>query len=151
MSYTDFFNTYGRSDTAERRLWIYFHKPTSLYELDRVAYYDRDAAGKIAELQACIDALKEYRQDLAARYAELSTMVYTYKLYLTREKSWSTKLVTYTVRLARVLPDGKEIDERREVFAGTERKKAFELFAEIKKERPGIETEQDTERKQWEK
>jgi hypothetical protein len=87
----------------------------------------------------------------AARYAELATTTYTYRLYIVREKSWCTKKVSYTVRLARVLPDGKEIDEQKEIFEGTERKKAFDLFAQLKKERPGIEAIQDTEKRRWEK
>lgn len=149
MSYKDKFRYNDTS--AERRVWVYFNKPEAIYDLDRIKSYDRSAAHDIAELEALINDLKEYRQDLARRYAELSTMPYTYRLYLTRDKSYCTKKVTYTVRLARVLPDGKEIDERREDYAGTERKKAFDLFDQIKRQRPGIEAIQDTEKQRWEK
>ena len=38
-----------------------------------------------------------------------------------------------------------------EKYFGTERRKAFARFAELQKQRPGIETMQDTEKKPWEK
>ena len=150
MSYRDWFR-YGRDETAQEQVWITVYKPEKLYDLKYIQTRDQYAAHDIEKLQAMIDGLKEYRRDLAARYAELATTTYTYRLYLVREKSWCTKKVSYTVRLARVLPEGKEIDERREDFQGTERKKAFELFAQLKKERPGIEAIQDTEKRKWEK
>lgn len=150
MSYRNHFR-YGHDGHAQRQLWINFTRPETIYETGDIKRYDRNAAGDIAQLESLLAELKEYRLDLAQRFAELETMPYTYKLYLTRYKSWSTKHVTYTVRLARVLPDGKEIDERREQFGGADRKKAFELFAQIKRERPGIEAIQDTDKKQWER
>lgn len=152
MSYREHFRYYGSgNDTCQRQMWILFYKPESIYDLSYIQQRDKYAADDIKKLESMIEDLKEYRQDLAKRYAELATTTYTYKLYLVRDKSWSTNKVSYTVRLARVLPDGKEIDEQKEVFAGTERKKAFELFAQIKKERPGIEAIQDTDKKQWER
>lgn len=150
MPYRDRFR-YERDDYISVQTWVHFEKPESIYELDRVQSRDRYVAEDIKKLEALLADLKEYRQDLARRYSELATMTYTYKLYLVREKSWSTKKVSYTVRLARVLPDGKEIDEQKEVFSGFERKQAFELFSDLKKARPGIETVQDTNKKQWEK
>lgn len=150
MSYTRHFYHDGEN-TAELRPWVYFHRPSAIYETGDIQHADSNAAADIARLEAIIADLKEYRRDLAARYAELETMPYTYKLSLVRHKGWYDKKVTYTVRLMRVLPDGKEIDERREEYPGTERKKAFELFAQLKKERPGIDAIQDTEKKQWEK
>ena len=61
------------------------------------------------------------------------------------------KKVTYTVRLAKVFPDGKEVNQQREVFPGNQRSEAFALFEKLKKSRPGIEAVQDTQKKQWEK
>ena len=151
MSYKDRFYNWRHDETAQAHPYITFYRPESMYSLDDIQRRDGYAASDIDTLQKIIADLQEYRRDLAARYAELATMTYTYKLYLVREKSWCTKKVSYTVRLARVLPDGKEIDERREDFQGTDRKKAFELFAKLKKERPGIEAIQDTEKRQWEK
>ena len=150
MAYRDHFR-YGRDDYASVQTWVHFEKPESIYELDRVQSRDRYVAEDIKKLEALLADLKEYRQDLARRYSELATMPYTYKLYLVRDKSWSTNRVSYTVRLARVLADGKEVDEQKEVFSGNERKQAFELFADLKKSRPGIEAVQDTQKKQWEK
>ena len=150
MSYRDRFR-YSSDDTASVQSWVYFYNPSKEYDLEYIKRHDLSAERYIKDLEELISDLKEYRQDLARRYSELASMPYTYKLYLVREKSWSTKKVSYTVRLARVLPDGKEIDEQKEVFSGSERKQAFELFADLKKARPGIETVQDTNKKQWEK
>ena len=149
MSYRDRFR-YGHDGYAHKQLWIHFQDPFTIYELPNIQQRDHYAAQDINDLEGLIAELKEYRQDLARRYSELASMPYTYKLYLVREKSWSTKKVTYTVRLARVLPDGKEIDEQKEVFSGSDRKKAFELFSQIKKSRPGIDVVEDTQKKQWE-
>lgn len=38
-----------------------------------------------------------------------------------------------------------------EKYFGTERRKAFARFAELKHQRPGIETHQDTDRRPWER
>ena len=38
-----------------------------------------------------------------------------------------------------------------EKYFGTERRKAFARFAELKKQRPGIETMQDTDKRSWER
>jgi len=151
MSYRDRFRSWCNEDIVQAHPYITFYKPETMYSLDDIQRRDKYAADDIDTLQKIITDLQEYRQDLAARYAEIATTTYTYRLYLVREKSFCTKKVSYTVRLARVLPDGKEIDERSEDFPGTDRKKAFELFAQLKKERPGIEAIQDTDKKQWEK
>lgn len=148
MGYRDHFRY---DDYASVQSWVLFAKPETLYDLDFVRGRDVRAKEDIKKLEELIAELKEYRQDLARRYSALAAMTYTFKLYLVREKGWSTHKVTYTVRLCRVLPDGTEIDEQKEVFPGTERKQAFELFASLKKSRPGIETVQDTQKKQWEK
>lgn len=151
MSYKDRFRAWCNEDTVQAHPYITFYKPENMYSLDDIQRRDKYAADDIDTLQKIIADLQEYRRDLAARYAELATTTYTYRLYLVREKSWSTKKVSYTVRLVRVLPDGKEIDEQKQIFEGTERKQAFELFAQLKKERPGIEAIQDTGKKQWER
>ena len=150
MSYREHFR-YGRDDTAEARLWVYFHRPESIYESSRIPSLDKSAESDIQKLEALIEDLKEYRQALASRYSELEAMPYTLRLYLVREKSWSSKKVTYTVRLAKVFPDGKEVNQQREVFPGNQRSEAFALFEKLKKSRPGIEAVQDTQKKQWEK
>lgn len=151
MSYRDRFRSWCNEDTVQAHPYITFYKPETMYSLDDIQRRDKYAADDIDTLQKIIEDLQEYRRDLAARYAELATTTYTYRLYLVREKSWSTKRVSYTVRLVRVLPEGKEIDEQKQIFEGTERKQAFGLFAQLKKERPGIEAVQDTDKKQWER
>lgn len=149
MSYKDdlHFSSDGYSQT---NFWLTIQRPETIYDLKHIQQRDNMAAQDIKRLESLLANVKEYRQDLARRYSELATMPYTYKLYLVREKSWTSKKVTYTVRLARVFPDGTEINERKEVFSGAERKKAVDLFSELKKARPGIEAIQDTQKKQWE-
>lgn len=149
MSYKDYFR-YDRDDSASRNIYMHLYRPEALYTAKEVTYYDRNAADDIAKFEAIIEDLKEYRLALARRFAELETMPFTYRLYITRKKSYTTKKVSYTVRLARVLPDGKELDERREQFSGTERRKAFDLFEQLKRERPGIEAIQETDKAHWE-
>ena len=151
MTYQDLFDFFGDADSARKVMTIYISRPSALYNLERIQTHEEHAARDIAELEALVDALKEYRRDLARRYAELALLPYTFRLYLERQKSWQTKKVTYTVRIARVYQDGAEVDERREVFAGTDRKQAFALFNAIRQQRPGIETVQDTEKRRWEK
>ena len=126
-------------------------RPSAMYETKDIERADRSAAQDIRQLEALLADLREYRQDLARRYAEIETMPYTLKLYLVREKSWYDKKVTYTVRLAKVMEDGKEVDELRETFTGTNRKAAMERFESLKAERPGIAAVKDIEKKQWEK
>ena len=149
MSYREHFR-YGRDGYASVQTWVHFEKPETIYDLDRVRSRDRYAEQDIKQLEKLIADLKEFRLDLARRYSELSTMPYSYRLYLVRDKSWASKKVTYTVRLVRALEDGTEVDEQKEVFSGADRKKAFALFCEMKKARPGIETIQDTHKKRWE-
>ena len=74
MSYREaLFRRYG-SPSAEGRVENrdYLLLPEKLTE-NEIRRYDESAARTIAECEAAIEALKEYRQALAARYAQLTT------------------------------------------------------------------------------
>lgn len=149
MSYKENFN-FSRDGFAQSNFWINIELPETIYDLKRIQQRDRFVESDIKKLESVLADLKEYRQDLSRRYSELAAMTFSYRLYLVRDKSWSTKKVSYTVRIVRVFPDGTEIDELKEVFSGADRKKAFDRFSELKKSRPGIEAIQDTQKKRWE-
>lgn len=151
MSYTDLLRQYGsQQESAEHRIYIYAQDPRKLTTPEQVAYRDRDAAGTIATLERYIADLKDYRQALAARYGELVTLPYTDRLKLERVPHWKGH-IEYVVTITRQLSDGTETHELREVFPGKERHKAFARFEELKKQRPGIASEQETERRAWER
>ena len=57
----------------------------------------------------------------------------------------------YFVRIVRTYEDGTTERVLDEKYFGTERRKAFARFAELQKQRPGIETNQDTDRRPWER
>lgn len=60
-------------------------------------------------------------------------------------------LIEYIVTIQKVLTDGTTTEELLEVYPGKERAKAFKRFEELRKQRPGIETRKDIERRAWEK
>ena len=105
----------------------------------------------IARCNELIDQLTDYRQALAERYAALATAAYRDRLELTRDPGYRGKAVIYFVRIVRTYEDGTTERVLDEKYFGTERRKAFSRFAELQKQRPGIEIMQDTEKKPWEK
>ena len=151
MSYLDLFQRYGNpSREADIRLSAYLIRPDVL-TADRIQYNDENAARIIAQCQALIDQLTEYRAALAERYAALATAAYRDRLELTRDPGYRGKPVIYFVRIVRTYEDGTTERVLDEKYFGTERRKAFARFSELKKQRPGIETMQDTEKRSWER
>lgn len=151
MPYLDLFQRYGNpSREADIRLSAYLIRPDAL-TADRIQYNDENAARIIAQCQALIAQLTEYRQALAERYAALATAAYRERLELTRDPGYRGKPVIYFVRIVRTYEDGTTERVLDEKYFGTERRKAFARFAELKKQRPGIETMQDTDKRSWER
>ena len=151
MSYLDLFRRYGRpSREADIRLSGWLLRPEDL-TADRIKAHDDSAARMIAQCHALIDQLTEYRAALAERYAALATAAYRDRLELTRDPGYRGKAVIYFVRIVRTYEDGTTERVLDEKYFGTERRKAFARFAELKHQRPGIEIMQDTEKKPWEK
>mgnify|MGYP006920905113 CR=1 FL=1 len=112
MSYREaLFRRYG-SPSAEGRVEIrdYLLLPEKLTE-NEIRRYDESAARTIAECEAAIEALKEYRQALAARYAQLTTAPYKLRLEIERDPHWRNQGVDYYVRIIKAYEDGTEIKE----------------------------------------
>ena len=151
MSYLDLFQRYGSpSREAEIRLTNYLLRPDTL-TADHIKNCDESAARTIAQCQALISQLTEYRQALAERYAALMTSAYRDRLELTRDPGYRGKPVIYFVRIVRTYEDGTAETVLHETYHGQERRKAFARFEELKHQRPGIETMQDTEKRSWER
>ena len=151
MSYLDLFQRYGNpSREAEIRLSAYLLRPDTL-TADRIQHHDESAARAIAQCQTLIEQLTDYRRALAQRYAALATAAYCDRLELTRDPGYRGKPVLYFVRIIRTYEDGTTERVLDEKYFGAERRKAFARFAELKKQRPGIEATQDTERRSWER
>lgn len=138
----------GVSKEADIRISGYLIRPDCL-TLDRIQRNDESAARIIADCEKIAEELKGYRQALAARYAELSTMPYTLRLELIRERGWKGP-VTYWLRLVRHYADGHEEKETETSYPGNERHKALKAYREELKARPGIETKLDIEKSRWE-
>ena len=151
MSYHDLLYRYGsEQDSAEVRPYIYIQNPRKLNTPEEIAYRDKSAADNIRQLETIIDNLKDYRQALAARYGELETMPYTRLLKLERHHHWKGH-IEYIVTITKTHSDGTKVRELLESYTGKERRKAIARYQELQKQRPGIESEMDIEKRQWEK
>ena len=151
MSYESLFTRYGSpSNEAEINVRGYLVRPDKLTQ-ERIRGYDESAAGIIARCEETIAALKDYRQALAARDAELDAAPYTLRLELERRPSYNGSGVLYSVRIIRAYQDGTEVQELAETYQGKQRREALARFEELKKQRPGIEIMKDIERRSWER
>lgn len=151
MSYEKLFTRYGSpSKEAEIRITGYLQHPAKL-TADRIPWNDKTAADIIARCESMIEYMKEYRQALATRYAQLSTAVYKLRLELKRQAGWYGRGVTYYVTIYKTFEDGTEITELSEHYPGKERHKALARYEELKKQRPGIEAVKDIEKSSWER
>ena len=146
----DLFRRYGGvSKEADVRIIGYLVRPDCL-TLDHIQWNDERAARLIADCEKIAEELKGYRQALADRYATLSTMPYTPRLELIREKRWKGP-VTYCLRLVRHYEDGHEETEQETDYPGNERHKAIKAYRAELKARPGIEAKLDIEKSRWER
>ena len=151
MSYHKYLTRYGSpSDTGEIRFSIYLTAPEKLTTPKAIVWRDKHTAEEINRLETVLEALKDYRKDLAARYGELETMPYTRLLKLERHPHWKGH-IEYIITITRKFSDKTEIDELREVYPGKERKKAFDRTAQLLKQFPGIPYEKDIDRRSWER
>ena len=149
MSYAERIENTYHATYAEVRPWIFFYKADKLTDEHDIKNADETAEREIAELQSLIDDLKEYRQALAARYAQLQTMTYSERLEIRRfPANWDG--VHYEVLIVARFEDGTERQTFFRSFPGKERHKALALFEEMRKQRPGIETVKDIAKKSWE-
>ena len=151
MEWKELFERSWRGDEAEVKVYDHLRLPDKLNDLDGVTLYDRSAADSIRRMEEYIEALRGYRQALAARYAALASMPYDYRLDLIRRRGWYDKRVTYTVALVREYQDGHEEAEESTTYPGTQRREAIKAFEALKKSRPGIACNVDIEKRPWEK
>ena len=151
MSYHKYLTRFGSpSDEGEIRFSIYLTAPEKLTTPKDIVWRDKHIAEDITRLETVLEALRDYRKDLASRYGELETMPYTRRLKLERHPHWKGH-IEYIVTITRKYSDKTEIDELYEVFPGKERKKALDRTAELLKQNPGIPYEKDIEKQSWEK
>ena len=150
MKWQDLFQRWGHPSTEARiEIRDYLLRPDQLTTRD-IKSYDESAARTIQEMEETAAALRGYRQALAARYAELSAMAYTYRLELVRNRAWKGP-VTYHLRLIRCYADGHEEKEAVKTYPGPERHKAIKDYQAALKARPGIETRCMIEKSRWER
>lgn len=151
MSYHDLLYCYGsEQESAEIRPYTYIQAPQKLTTLEKIARQDKSTAEYIRQLEAIIADLKDYRQALAARYGELETMPYTMLLKLERCPHWKGN-IEYIITITKTYGDGTAQTELREVYPGKDRRKAIARYQELRKQRPGIESEMDIEKRSWER
>ena len=151
MSLETLFTRYGQpSDEGRINITGYLQRPDKLKPND-IKGADNTAARCIAEMQQAIADLSEYRQALAARYADLSTAPYALRLELERYPATSYHGVSFEIRITKRYEDGTAITELRETYPGKERHAALVRFEALKKQRPGIEVWKDIERRSWER
>lgn len=151
MSYHKYLTRYGSpSDEAEIDCRVYLVDPAKLATAKDISYRDTRTAEEIARLEDILQALRDYRKDLAARYGALETMPYTRLLKLERHPHWKGN-IEYIVTITRQYSDKTDVKELREVYQGKERKKAFDRYNALLKQYPGIHNEMDIEKRSWEK
>ena len=151
MSYHKYLTHFGSpSDDGEIRFSIYLTAPEKLTTPKDIVWRDKHIAEDINRLESVLEALRDYRKDLAARYGELETMPYTRLLKLYRNPHWKGH-IEYIITITRTYHDKTETGELREVFPGKDRKKALARYQELLKQYPGIKSEMDIEKRSWEK
>ena len=151
MSYRKYLTRYGSpAETGEIRFSIYLTNPAKLTTPKDIVWRDKHAVEEINRLESVLEALRDYRKDLAARYGALETMAYTRVLKLERHPHWRGS-IEYIVTITRQYSDKTDVKELREVYPGKERKKAFDRYNALLKQYPGIHSEMDIEKRSWEK
>lgn len=151
MSYHKYLTRYGSpSDEGEIRFSIYLTAPEKLTTAKDISWRDKRIEEEITRLESVLEALRDYRKDLAKRYGELETMPYTRLLKLERHPHWKGH-IEYIITITRTYQDKTETGELYEAFPGKERKKAFARYQELLKQYPGIRSEMDIEKRSWEK
>lgn len=146
----ELFTRYGSpSKEAEIKIWGYLKRPDACSSFDDIRHNDDKAARLIADCKRLITQLTEYRQDLAARYAALATMPSKDSVMLQRYNGYNG--ITYYIRYFTEYEDGTKVETATETYPGKERHAALKRFAQLQKERPGLEYVTDIEKKPWER
>ncbi len=152
MSYKNkIFTRYGSPcDYAEVNIYGYLNRAENCKTFAEVTTYDNSAAQLIAKCERMIALLRDYRQDLAARYSALATMPSKDIIKLQRLRKYNSNVVYY-IRFFTEYEDGTKVETATETYPGVERHKALKRFEELKRQHPGIETVVDIEKSPWER
>lgn len=137
---------------TERHCSAYIQPPAALETVARCQQYDQDAARYIAELQAEITEMQEYRAELFARMQRLYSAPYELKITLKREVRYREKKF-YFLCVWKVYHEDDitpEIIESTK-YAGTERAQALKDYHAALKAHPGVACEMDIAKGKWEK
>lgn len=149
--YAPLFERYGSPTRSAEfsRSYTHLYRPDLIESVESVASYDRQAKRVIAECQALIEQMTAYRQDLAARYNELVTMLSREEIKLERVNYYGS--ISYYLRFTTVYEDGTRCETASERYDGKARHKAIARFEALKKERRNAEFIKDIAKKQWER
>lgn len=142
------FSSYRAKD---RRCTAYIQDPAKLDDVEKCAYYDGVAAEYIADMEAEIARMKEYRAQLFERIQVLYSTPTTLKITLEREKHWKGN-VFYRLNFWRVSIDGS-IPPKLESstnYPGTQRAQAIKDYKAAVKAHPGVACEMNIEKRRWE-
>lgn len=137
QSYAPIFERYGvKQKSGEIKLgYSYLYRPDIIERQDDIKHYDANAARTIAECEALITQLKDYRQDLAIRYGELEVMSYKHEYKLVRYVSYDNS-VSYYLRDTLVYEDGTRDERAFKKYAGKERHAAIKAFKQLQHDHP---------------
>lgn len=149
--YAPLFERYGSPTRSAEfsRSYTHLYRPDLIESVESVASYDRQAKRVIDECQALIEQMTAYRQDLAARYNELVTMLSREEIKLERVNCYGS--ISYYLRFTTVYEDGTRCETASERYDGKARHKAIARFEALKKERRNAEFIKDIAKKQWER
>lgn len=138
--------------TADRRVSAYISNPAELDTVERCAYYDKAAARYIAEMEAEIEEMKQYRAAVYERMRKLYSTPCTLKITLDREKRWNDKVI-YHLNIWQVPIDPTMKPQLIETtkYAGTERAAAIKAYKSAVKAHPGVDCELNIAKDRWER
>lgn len=150
---------YGNRDRETNKLYdlgnswnqhYHFYDYRGETNMKKMLDYDRYALDYIKRAQEAIEAMQEYRLDLAAFAAAQACKPYRRELRLIRDRRWRGESVYYNIGIYRIFDNGEEA-ELYEQYTGTERHTALKRYAELLKQYPGITAIKDIEKRYWEK
>lgn len=131
--------------------YIHFSDFAKIVEIDRLTRYDKNAVDSIADLENIIEMLQEYRKDLAIHAQNILNKDFIIELRFTRDYKYYDKRIFYYIEIYKIFDGGGEIQQFSKTFTGKERKQAFLLYIEMKKQYNGIKTVEKLEKSRWEK
>lgn len=142
-----------RNGEAELTYRIHVKTPQTIDNTLSLKRYSDNARRAIMEAEELIAFLKQYQQDLCARYQEIAATNYTLFLLLKRHVNLYTNAKTYEITICQRYAENniKDVEILREKFEGRDRHKALKRFEELKKQYPNIENAMEIEKHRWER